>query len=83
MGDEVVDLTIQLRCQVGSTAVESNELAAVHVELEPHNAKADSLDKAIKVSQKEVFTVNDVVPEHKAWLGRCWRLDGRMEEPWQ
>lgn len=59
--NEVVEFTKQLYEQVASAAAGLKELLAVHAKLESHKANADSLDEALKVSQKVAATIRGVV----------------------
>lgn len=57
----------QFRQQAASAAAGAKELAAIHAEYESQKAKADYLNEAPKVSQKEATIVEGVVKEQRAF----------------
>lgn len=64
--NKVEEITKQLAQQAVSTAAGTKALASIHAESESKKSKVDSLDEALKMSQKEISTVNGVVEEQRA-----------------
>lgn len=56
------------RDEAASAASGAKKFVAVHVELELHKKKADSLDEALQVSQKKFATVKDISKNQRLLL---------------